>query len=208
MWVLLLGAALASDVAFLGFSPSGRFAAWETAYEDHGVWVVELRSLDVPAGAWAHWPVASRGATREEAAGRARAQAAEQLRLQRVDAEVAGAPAPYWTELIGDAAGTARVRVRTAAGVGVLETSAAPSGEDCPLPAVRPSWRWTQPGGATLDLLRLSAPLRVPPCVVAYDLVEAREGPHGALILLFRAWVATGGDDVVARHVPASVLVR
>lgn len=202
--------ALASDISFLGFSHSGQFAAWRMAHEEDGAWVAEVRTLHVPESAWAHWPVQARGPTRERALARVDAAAKEHLEVQRIATKAEGALLGWWTEVDEDRRGrlprARTVRVRLDAGqTGLLEIRELPASEACPVTdTVATAWIWTAPGRDAVDLFRIKSPLRVPPCVVRYDLVEVRQGPRGALAFLFRAWVAVAADDVAARYVPAS----
>lgn len=198
MWFVWVSIAMAGQPVFLGFSPSGRFAALAEVDDQGAHTTAELHSIDVDAGAWSHWPSSGQGADGPLAVAAAERAAGKPFLAQHLDPQLTGQALTFWLE--GDHSATVwprtlTARVRTSAGVGVLTLSETPTGTDCSGSfAVTPSWVWQGPTGRPVDLLRLRGPRRWPTCTTSFALTEVREGPGGALVFLIRATELVDGD--------------
>lgn len=191
--------AMAGQPVFLGFSPSGRFAALAEVETVGGSVSADLRSIDVDAGAWSHWPAHATGVDVPGAVLAAQRTAGAPFAAQRIDAALTGRSLTFWLEGAHDGAVWPRrldARVRTSAGVGVLTLTETPVAGACGATlAVTPGWTWADPSGRSVDLLRVRGPRRWPACTSSFALADVREGPSGALVFLLRA-TEIAGDDV------------
>ncbi len=198
MWFLWVSIAMAGQPVFLGFSPSGRFAAVAEVDANGSTTHAELRSIDVDAGAWSHWPASGDGADTARAVSAAERAAGKPYVAQHIDPNTPGQSLTFWLEGDHSAAvwpRTMDARVRTTAGTGVLSLTETPTGTDCSGSfAVTPTWVWRGPDGRAVDLLRLRGPRRWPTCTTSFALAEVREGPAGALVFLIRATELVDGD--------------
>lgn len=198
MWFVWVSIAMAGQPVFLGFSPSGRFAALAEIDASGTTITAEVRSIDVDAGAWSHWPASGSGVDADHAVQAATRAAGKPFLAQAIDPALLGHPLTFWLEGDHDAAVWPRhmeARVRTSGGTGVLVMTETPTGAECGGTfAVIPTWIWEDPDGRSIDLLRLRGPKRWPTCTTAFTLSEVREGPSGALVFLIRATEIMGVD--------------
>lgn len=198
MWFVWVSVAMAGQPVFLGFSRSGRFAAVAEVDTTGATVAAELRSIDVDAGAWSHWPALGAGGDADRAIQAAERAAGKPYLAQHIDRGTPGHTLTFWLEGDHNAAvwpRTMEARVRTSVGTGVLALTETPTGVDCSGSfAVTPGWVWRDPDGHTVDLLRLRGPRRWPACTTTFALAEVREGPSGALVFLIRATELVDGD--------------